>query len=352
MTQAEEPKKMDIIGRFQELQGSSKVAATMAIGAVYISVSWGMIATNSYLMKNDRFPFAPVLSCMHMFTSFFGCGLLYVLCPSMLPAMKDLVFDWNLVLKFVPIGAFFAASVVLSNMSYMYLSVSFIQMLKEANVAMVFILSLIVGLEQFTKTATILLGFITFCTVMSVHGEMNFVLLGLVVQLGSQCFEVSKIVTQNKLMTGEQRLDPCTTVFFMAPMCFLFSCLIYVTQIQSMPPSVVFSHAAANWPFVLLSCGLALALNVVISITIGTLNGVGFLLAAVIKDATIVSFSSLLFGEAVSLQQTFSFSGAVFGVMCYSLFKMKKKQFENDDIIEGFTRVYQEEFNPELLPLK
>lgn len=341
--------KVGFVDMFEKLQGIQKTVAALAIFVTYVAISAMLIQLNSWLMHEDRFPFAPVLCSLHMATSFCGTFILYGVCPSLFTAMPNLVIDRWFLLKFVPLGACFAASIVLSNMSYQHLSVGFIQMLKECNVAFTYVLSLMTGIEKWSKTATILLTCITIFGVgITATGEIHFVWLGFFIQLCSQGFEVSKVVMQNLLMLDRNgastKLDPLTTVLFMAPTCFVFAVILYLTKMQEIPPSLVVSHAIGCWPQLLMSCLTALVLNVLISITIATFNAVGFISAGIAKDIVIVLVSVMIMGEVISLQQIFGFSGAIVCLIGYSLFKLNKESFEDDNILAGFSRLFDQYF--------
>jgi len=343
-----EPGKLDFVAKFEKLQGAKKITATACIISTYIIVSATMIQTNSWLMKNDHFPYPPVLAMLHMFSSFFGTLAMYGVCPSLFTAMPTLVIDRWFLLKFVPLAGCFASSMILSNMSYMYISVAFIQMLKEANIGLCYVFSLATGLEKGTKTASILLSLVFLFTLVAAKGEIHFVLMGVFIQLGSQCFECSKIVMQNLLMSNKNgpatKLDPLTTVLFMAPTCFVFSVFLYLPKMAEMPPSLVLSHAMACWPQLLISCVIAIFLNVLICITIATIQGVGFVLIGVVKDITIVCVSAALMGEVITPMQAIGFSSALVCVVLYSTYKMNKQHFEEDDLVKGFTSIIDENF--------
>ena len=71
---------------------------------------------------------------------------------------------------------------MLSNQAYLYCSLAFLQMMKEGNLLLVYVASLMLGLEtvhrgisQKDKLVPVLL-FILFSTCMTVYGEIKFVL--------------------------------------------------------------------------------------------------------------------------------------------------------------------------------
>jgi len=171
------------------------------------------------------------------------------------------------------------------------------------------------------------------------YGEVHFVLLGVLIQLLSQVFEVTKITLMNVLMQrGGTRLDPLTTVFFMAPVCFVFCFFLFlVTSVGDM--QVMFGHATEILPFLLVNSLLAFLLNLLVAMQIWMFNGVGFLLVGIIKDIVIVVSSSIAFHEVISHKQTCGFVLALVGVIAYSVYQMHLDLFKEDSITVGFSRV-------------
>merc|ERR1719272_313456 len=75
--------------------------------------------------------------------------------PSLFPSLTDparrVVVDRDLILKgALPIALFFSGQLVLSNTAYLHSSVAFLQMMKEANIILVYTFSLMVALERFS----------------------------------------------------------------------------------------------------------------------------------------------------------------------------------------------------------
>merc|ERR1740117_191907 len=151
-------------------------------------LSAALINYNKYLMDDSsRFPFAAYLVVCHMASGMLLTSLLRAVVPSLFASLEDedkrSQIGWNYVLKKVlPIAIFFAASLVLSNTAYLYASVAYLQMLKEANVILVYVFSLAVGLELFVWRNVYILVFILFCTALTVKGELNFSLRGTLIQ--------------------------------------------------------------------------------------------------------------------------------------------------------------------------
>jgi hypothetical protein len=89
-----------------------------------------------------------------------------------------------------PAGLLYAGSLWLSNSSYLYLSVSFIQMTKSLMPGLVYGCGCLVGTEVFKPAVALNMGLIAVGVVVCALGEVNLVLLGLLEQLTALGFEV------------------------------------------------------------------------------------------------------------------------------------------------------------------
>lgn len=316
------------------------VIACLGLGTLYVAASSLMIESNKWMMLETHFPYATVLCTLQMLLSMLFSSAFYLLRPSWFTAMRSLKTDIWFFLKVLPIGVCFAGSLVLSNEAYKFLSVSCIQMLKEANIALVFAMSVVLGLMKFQKVAALLLAVITTGAMLAAYGTVEVVLVGIIIQGMSQLFEVTKIVTQNVLMNSRgMKLDPLTLVLFMAPVCLLFLVPLSAYMVHGQWGDVI-QRAMHVWPTLLLNCLVAFSLNVIVAMEIWLFNGVGFLVAALTKDVTIVVVAGILFGEVITEIQLVGFTVALCGVLFYSLYRMNEAHFADDNIFTGFISLF------------
>ena len=89
-----------------------------------------------------------------------------------------------------PAGLLYAGSLWLSNSSYLYLSVSFIQMTKSLMPGLVYASGVMLGTEKYSQGVTLNMLLIAFGVVICAIGEANLVFSGLVQQLTALVFEV------------------------------------------------------------------------------------------------------------------------------------------------------------------
>ena len=107
-----------------------------------------MILFNKAMLDQFNFPYPMFLTTWHM--SVATC-LTQVMSRTtlMLPGVKEQKIGLDeLKTKVLPVALFFAISLVLSNKAYIFLSVSYIQMLKACTPVAVLIFSFMAGLES------------------------------------------------------------------------------------------------------------------------------------------------------------------------------------------------------------
>lgn len=308
-----------------------KIAEVSAIGITYIMVSAGLITFNKYLMKEGRFPHALQLTAMHMATTSLLSLILCLAIPSIYPSMPKAMENWKHLFRFMaPLGLLFSLALFTSNQAYFYSSVAFLQFCKQGNVAVIFLGGCMVGLQQFSWTKLMVLSVVACGCSMCATGEIKFALPGLLLQLLSQVAECTKNLIGEVVLTGAGlKLDVLTFVAFQAP----FSLLpLLVGAFWLWTPEV--SHDfGVMWHVLLLNACLAFALNVLIALTLKRLSALSFVLIGLAKDVTIVSSSSMVFGDPISHQQMLGFMVTLLGMALWSHLKLTEQaQKEKEEI--------------------
>lgn len=301
---------------------SMDLVKAVVVVLVYIALSASLINYNKWLMHHERFPFSIALTWCHMLSSSLCASILYLVpyTSSRLFGRVRVVLDQptKLLTRLIPLSIAFAGTVVLSNEAYRYCSVPFLQMCKELNVVMVYTVALVVGLEKFSAPqATVLFVVLVGCT-MAIHGEVKFIWFGFMVQMLSQLCEVTKITLQSVLLSKSGfGLDPMTTVLFMCPLCLLtVSTMLAFTYHEGIGAAFM-----ELWPHLILNCTNAFMLNVSVAVVIKVCNGIGFVLAGIMKDILIVSSAALLFSAHLTMFQVTGFCIATIGILIHAVMK-------------------------------
>lgn len=297
-------------------------AEAFAIGAAYIATSAGLITFNKYMMQEDRFPHAVHLTQAHMAVTLVLSLLLYTVAPHLYPSMPKATSQWPTLLKYIaPLGILFAFSLYASNQAYAYSSVAFLQFCKEGNIAIVFAMSCCLGLQNFSWMKAAVLSIVVIGCSLCANGEINFILVGFLLQVFSQICECSKNLIGEIVMSGAgMKLDVLTFVLVQAP-CSLLPLMaagIYVWE------PAVGRDFMQMWPYILANASVAFFLNILIALTIKRLSALAFVIIGLLKDSVIVACSSFLFHDPISQQQLIGFIITMFGIAMWSRLKMRE----------------------------
>lgn len=312
-----------------------RAAYAIMLGLSYISISGAMILFNKCLMREDRFPFPICLTTMHMSGSLTFSLVLYAMFPSFFPSAPSVFcreqrvevrptglspITLTALLPFAPIAACGAVTLVTGNWAYRVATVSFLQMVKESHILIVYILMVAIGLDKLRVRNALVLMFVACCAAMAVSAQTALSLPGLCLQMVCGLFGSMQIVLTNQLMTksGKGRIDPMTMVLCVAPMMLLVLA----------PANLIFwdsrtqQRIAMFWPIVACNIALAFTLQVMTAVTIRGLSALGFSLASVLKDLGIVFAASLILHESLTGLQILGFAGSIFGIGLYSTMKL------------------------------
>jgi len=142
----------------------------------WMGLSAGLTIFNKWLFvpTGGNFPRISTLTWMHMLTAAVMTQFLRVARPDLMPAAsKKAVGTRQIVQQLIPISCLQALVLFLGNTAYLYLSVSYIQMIKATMPAMVFVLSVLVGLEKFSAKESVILVILGIGTAGCSLGELN-----------------------------------------------------------------------------------------------------------------------------------------------------------------------------------
>lgn len=313
------------------------------IGTMYIAVSAMLITFNKYLMQPGHFPHAVHLTATHMAMTGVMSLLLYLVAPQLFPCMQMATSNITSVLKYIgPLGALFALALIFSNTAYTYSSVAFLQFCKEGNVALVFILSCLIGTQKFSWAKAGILSIVIAGCTLCVNGELKFVWIGLVVQIASQVSECLKNLIAEIVMSGAGlKLDVLTFVLFQAP-CSLAPLLICFA-VQWTPE--VGQDFVRMWPLLLLNALTAFFLNIIIALTLKRLSALAFVIIGVFKDIVIVMSSSIIFQDPISSMQLGGFAITLTGMVLWSRHKIleNSRTPAESESLKGSTACYTSE---------
>jgi len=300
---------------------SSRLSALLAI-AIWMCLSSVVILFNKWIL--DSFPFPVTLTTWHMF-----CATVFT---QILARTTNLIdtktkVDAGLYLRtFVPIGVCFSMSLVLSNMVYLYLSMSFIQMLKALGPVATLLAGWSLGLRNPKPSLRV---FVNVCVIvagvmLASFGELKFVLAGLFIQLAAVVFEAYKNALQQYLLGGKINMSSMTLLYYFAPVCTLTNTiLIIILEARRLQASAPFAVS----PRIFLANGLVtFSLNIASVQVIKKTSSVVLTLSGIPKAIILMVLDMLMYHSQMSLLQAIGFSIAGAGTVYYSRLRETDKQ--------------------------
>jgi hypothetical protein len=127
----------------------------------------------------------------------------------------------------VPIGLFFSLSLICGNLTYLYLSVAFIQMLKATTPVAVLLSSWVMGIASPNLKVLLNVSAIVVGVILASFGEIKFVWIGFIYQVGGIVFEAIRLnLVQALLSSAEYKMDPLVSLYYFAPICAVMNGLV------------------------------------------------------------------------------------------------------------------------------
>ena len=257
---------------------------------LWIFLSATVILYNKYVLAYYGFPYPVALTMWHMgFCSILAIGTVKLGYVEPVGMSRE-----TYVQAIVPIGFLYAGTLWLGNAAYLYLSVSFIQMLKALMPVAVFTVGCSFGTEVFSTSTLSNMLLISLGVCVASYGEINFVLVGVMLQLLSIGTESTRLtLVQILLQRRGLKLNPITTLYYIAPCCFAFL-LVPFAFIEA--PKIWNDPNVVIDPFIFLTnAGAAFGLNMAVFLLIGKTSALTMNIAGVVKDWMLILLSYLLY---------------------------------------------------------
>lgn len=296
----------------QVQKSKPKLSATMII-PIWIVLSSSVIIYNNYLYNTLSFKYPVFLVTWHLTFAAIGTRVLQRT-TTLVDGAKDVHMSKDMFLKSIlPIGLLFSGSLILSNTAYLYLSVSYIQMLKAFTAVAILLISWCFRIQEPNRKLGVIVVMISCGVALASHGELRFNLIGFLIQAAAVAFEASRLVMIQILLHG-LKMDPLVSLHYYAPVCALIN-LVAIPFTEGFEP---FYELARIGPFILLSNALiAFLLNVAAVFLVGVGSGLILTLAGVFKDILLITGSVLIFGSTVTPLQIFGYSIALGGLILF-----------------------------------
>ncbi|SPJ72549.1 related to triose phosphate/3-phosphoglycerate/phosphate translocator [Fusarium torulosum] len=299
-------------------QGTAPRVHASAYILTWIFFSNATIIFNKWLIDTAGFRYPIILTTWHLVFATVATQLL-ARTTSLLDSRHTLPLSRRLYVRTIlPIGILYSASLVFSNIVYLYLSVAFIQMLKSTGPVFTLIASWVWGVAQpDTKTFGNVMLIVAGVALAS-FGEIEFSWWGFIFQMCGTIAEAVRVVMIQVMLSAEGlRMDPLVGLYYYAPVCALMNLVVvFFTE----GPRFQWEDAAhAGYGMLFANACLAFVLNVITVFLIGKTSGLVMTLSGILKSILLVAVSVVIWSTHISLLQTLGYSVALMGLVLYSV---------------------------------
>ncbi|KAH6790805.1 Drug/metabolite transporter superfamily protein [Perilla frutescens var. frutescens] len=289
---------------------------------IWILLSFTVIVYNKYILdkKLYNWPFPISLTMIHM--AF--CSLLASAAVRLLRLVEPASLSRRVYFSsVVPIGALYALSLWLSNSAYIYLSVSFIQMLKALMPVAVYSIGILLRKDSYKSNTMLNMLAISAGVAIAAYGEAKYDSWGVLLQLGAVVFEATRLVLIQILLTSKGiNLNPITSLYYVAPSCFAF---LSIPWLFVEFPLLRNRISGLEFDFLIFgtNCVCAFALNLAVFLLVGKTSALTMNVAGVVKDWLLIAFSWSVIKDNVTPLNLFGYGLAFLGVGYYNRAKLQ-----------------------------
>ncbi|KAK3685980.1 triose-phosphate transporter family-domain-containing protein [Podospora appendiculata] len=276
------------------------------------------ILFNKWLIDTRGFRYPVILTCWHLVFATLATQIL-ARTTKLLDGRNNVKMTGRLYLRaIVPIGLLYSASLVCSNVVYLYLSVAFIQMLKAAAPVAVLFVAWAWGVESPSMKKLLNILLIVFGVGLASFGEIDFSLAGFLFQLGGIIFEAMRLVLIQVLLSEDgQKMDPLVSLYYYAPVCAAMNIIIaVVSEAGSFNPADL---AKAGYGILVLNAMVAFMLNVSSVFLIGQTSSLVMTLTGILKNILLVIVAVLIWHTSITSLQLLGYAIALAGLVYYSV---------------------------------
>ncbi|KAH8883599.1 TPT-domain-containing protein [Thozetella sp. PMI_491] len=296
---------------------------------LWIGLSSSVILFNKWVLATAKFDFPLFLTTWHMAFATLMTQIMARFTTTLDSRLKVPMDTATYCRAIVPIGIMFSVSLICGNLAYLYLSVSFIQMLKATNVVATLLATWAFGMAQPNMKPLLNVLVIVFGVAIASFGELKFELTGFLFQVGGIIAEALRLVMVQRILSSpEFKMDPLVSVYYYAPACAVINGVF--TLFIEVPRMSMASILNLGIITLIANAFVAFLLNVSVVLLIGKTSAVVLTLSGVLKDILLVMASMVIFGDPVTGQQYIGYSIALGGLVYYKLGADKLQSLATD----------------------
>lgn len=335
---------LERVKSYQELQIESE-SKLYWVKSSFFLLSWafvsgGIILLNKYIFVKDDFPYPIAISATGPLCSWIVAALLIA---SGKVTIENRVTMWEYFTIIVPIGLFTAITFASGNTLYLYLSVSFIQMIKSLSPVVVFLVLVILGMDKPTFTKTFGIVVTSFGMLVACLSESKLTSVGIMLIVLSESSECIRMVFFQHMLYSRS-FGVIEGLFYSAPANFLFLVIFTIMfEYGEMVETEAWRRPMGNpLPYITVAF-FGFFVNVTTIGVIQTCGSLTFKGAGQVRNASVIMLSSWLYKEKQTIVQL---CGYVVSIVGFFIYQTAKSAESLDTITKSAEFMAGEPFTP------
>jgi hypothetical protein len=312
----------------------------------YLTFSTITVVSNKHLIKDAGFG-NPIFvsSCGTMFA--FALSTILVHGKFVSVSEPKMTFkEWFKVC--VPVGFFSSITLACANIVYVYLSLSFVQMLKAFVPVVTYITHVFVGTDKYNSDFTVSLLAMVLGGMMCMNVSGKATVIGVCVMFGSHFAEAFRTVGAQWLLVNRKfgviesmyYFAPATVVFFIPLVVYFEGSSLQAPGISSIANKYWYLFVvSSSWGCLVNACGLGVVKNI---------GAVWFKGINNIKNILLLFFGILVYGDVVTVLQAFGYALSLAGFGRYTYVKNTQMLSESSSSHSSKSGERTDEENPPL----
>ncbi|ODV90712.1 hypothetical protein CANCADRAFT_31586 [Tortispora caseinolytica NRRL Y-17796] len=313
---------------------------------------------NKWMFGDKRFAFHfPLFTTAGHFLIQF---ILSAIVVSVFPSLKwppDTKLSTNdILLKLMPCSSATSLDIGLGNMSLQVISLAFYTMIKSSSLMFVLLFAFLFRLEIPTWNLVLVIFTISLGVILMVASEAQFVLSGFLLVLSASMFSGLRwSVTQLLLKTYPRTHNPFSTLLHLAPgmAVTLFIIALFVEDLSKFIKADLWTDYGMFKGILLLSLPGCIAFCMTISefALIQTASVVSLSVAGIFKEALVIAFSSMIFGDSLHFMNMVGLAVTIAAIAAYNYMRLTKlrNELEPDSHLD-IENMSLDDMEQELLP--
>jgi len=303
---------------------SLQLVQTLLYCLLYLLVGPALILVNKSILKDVGFHFPMMVSGIGQLSSAVGATIIIRVLKLQSLTCSHLV-TWSFYLRnMMLVGAATAASLCFGNAGYLFLTVSFVQILKAFTPVFVVLMLFCSGVETPSARVSLSVALICIATSIASIGEAHFNLIGLLVMFAAETCEATRLVLTQKLLTN-LKFPAMEGLYYMAPICsfWMFGLAIFI-ELPAALREDAFKLIPQHPSHFALAVVLGFAVNIASFLVIKCTSSVMLKLMGTARNAGLVLFSALFLGEEITSLQALGYVLCLIFFGMYNYFKAMK----------------------------